>query len=254
MLEFKIDTDTATVTLTKNGVKQVKSVSALDLCNLFAQQSRSTNIVVPPGCRQVIENGNTVAYLFITPGYKGMSTLYWRDSDSKDHGTQSEYMPTDEVAERIGEYDSRNLRIFPTPFPPSAVLVRFNKNSNGALNFNNMWCWALKDINMPLDKMTVYRWPFTNIYGNHRVCIGDVPGRIDNIEAAASYVRYLYNGVGNHDLDSNTTYASGDFGLGRIKYPYEMITKIKELDSFPLDYLNPVGELNSAVQSALGSR
>ena len=254
MLEFKIDSDTAGGTMHVGGMKRVKTVSASDLCNLFAQQSRATNIVVPPGCRQVIENGNSIAYLFITPGYKGVAAVYWRDNDISEFGKLENYMPSEERADMFGDYDRKNIRIFPIPFPASAVLVRFNKQSDGTLTFNNMWCWALKDINMPLEQLQAYRWPLTNIYGNHRVCIGEVPGRISHIDAAAAYVRYLYNGLGNHDLDSNATYASGDYGLGRIKYPYEMITKIKDTDVFPVDYLNPVGDLQSAVQAALGNR
>lgn len=256
MFEFKLENDISQVKFTnRDGTVTTRSVSTADLLALFANQAKSTDIVVPPGARQVIERDSHIAYLFITPSYKGNIQILWDSYDTKraDNNSFKDYIP--KVCSWSGNYDHSDIRVFPIPFPATAVLVDFIKgnNPNEVLRFRKMWAWALRDTVTPYDSQIAYRWPFTNVYGHHAVCIGNVPSSIRNIDAAASYVRFLYNGLGNHDLDSNAKFSPSDHGLGIIKTPYQMITSIIGADSFPVDYLAPVGDLKSVVHNALTS-
>lgn len=252
MIEFKINNDIANVILKGSGGSiTTRNVATSDLIALFANQQKSTDIIVPPGVRQIIEYNSQVAYLFMTPGYCGKMPLRWENHDKQCYGQFDQYID-ETFGDKNEDYDPENIRVFPVPFPATAVLVSFIKSSKpGELKFKNMWAWALRDTITPYNQQVAYRWPFTNVFGHHRVCIGDVPSTIHNVEAAAAYVRYLYNGLGNHDLDSNASYSKKDHGLGIITAPYQMITKIIDAPEFPVAYLNPVGDLKSVVHTAI---
>lgn len=249
-LSFDMRDNVTLIKYTKpDGTTGTKSVSTADLCGVFTKQVRRSSIIVPPNCRQIIENGNKVTYVMITPPYNGKCALSWGSDDNSRYGRHDNAKLPKEYA---GVYDSSNVRVFNVPFPASAVAVQFVQAEN-KLSFRNMFAFALKDHNVPYELMEACYWPFTNMYSDNRVCIGSIPGSPPTIDAVSSYPRFLYSGLGNHDLDGHFRINERADSLGKFERPYAFITALHNQEVFPTEYLHSIGPLNSVVASTIAN-
>lgn len=253
MLEFKMHDHVSTIKFVNpDGTVQTKTVATQDLCSVFTKQVRKSSIVVPPGCRQIIEDGNKVSYVMITPPFIGQCALRWSSDD------QGRYQAPDNTKlppELKSVYSESSVRVFKVPFPASAVVAQFVRGSDsGKLNFKNMFAYAIVDHNVPYANMIAAHWPFTNMYSDCRVCIGSVPGQVLNIDEVGAYPRYLYSGLGNHDLDSHFRINHDTtLELGASQTPYEFIKNLHGLHSMPREVLKQIGPLDATIAATLGN-
>lgn len=252
MLEFNMKDNISTVKFTNaDGTVQTKTVSTQDLCSVFTKQVRKSSIVVPPGCRQIIEDGNKVSYVLITPPFVGQCALRWTaDDQARYHAPDSTKLPP----ELKGVYSEDRVRVFKVPFPASAVVVQLVRSSEGKLNFRNIFAFAILDHNVPYSNMVAAHWPFTNMYSDCRVCIGSVPGQVLNIDEVGAYPRYLYSGLGNHDLDSHFRINhDSPLELSASETPYEFIKNLHGLPNMPREILKQIGPLDATIAATLGN-
>lgn len=252
MLEFNMKENISTVKfVNSDGTVQTKTVATQDLCSVFTKQVRKSSIVVPPGCRQIIEDGNKVSYVIITPPFIGQCALRWTDDD------QARYKAPDNTKlppELKGVYSESRVRVFKVPFPASAVVVQLVRSSEGKLNFRNIFAFAIVDHNVPYANMIAAHWPFTNMYSDCRVCIGSVPGQITNIDEVGAYPRYLYSGLGNHDLDSHFRINhESTLELSASETPYQFIKNLHGSPSMPREILKQIGPLDATIAATLGN-
>ena len=252
MLHLDMKENVSTIRFTNpDGTVQTKTVSTADLCGVFTKQIRRNNIVVPPGCRHIIEDGNKISYVMITPPYLGQCALRWTSDDQARFKAPDDTKPPRELE---GVYAEKGIRIFQVPFPASAVVTQFVKNSDGKLNFRNMFAYAIVDHNVPYNRMIAANWPFTNMYSDCRVCIGSIPGQINHIDEVGSYPRFLYSGLGNHDLDSHFKINNDvNHPLANCKSPYEFISNLHGYKAFPTEVLRLVGPLDSTIAGTLNN-
>ena len=252
MLEFSMKDNVSTVRfVNQDGTVQTKNVSTADLCAVFTKQIRRNNMLIPPGCRQIIEDGNKVSYVMVTPPYIGNCALRWSSDDqSRYRAPEDSRMPE----ELRGVYSENHIRVFKVPVPASAVVVQFVRASDGKLNFKNMFAYAIVDHNVPYQNMIAAHWPFTNMYSDCRVCIGNVPGQVPTVDAIGAYPRYLYSGLGNHDLDGHFRINNDAIlEIAQSKSAYEFISKLHNMQVFPREVLKTLGPLDATIAGTLNN-
>lgn len=219
-----------------------KRVSIDALLNSLGKINPSKATLIPPNCRGIWETKNNKYFLFIIPAHMGRTAVMWCKSDSENYGLPGSDTKLENQSEQIQSMyenteESDYIRVFSTPFPDACVLIKMTKIGADKLAFNDIRAWSLKSTMFPLDKTTVYRWPFFNMYSDARVCIGDIPREYPNAESVASIINYLYIGIGNHDLE-HTPYVIPGNKLG-IRNSFQLVKYLDEnkLTVFPKDLL-----------------
>lgn len=219
-----------------------KRVSIDALIRSLGKISTSQSMIIPPNCRGIWETKSNKYFLFIIPAHMGRTAVCWFRSDTDNYGrpdndTKLENQPPEIQEMYDGVQDEEYIRIFNTPFPDACVLIKMTKAGADKLIFNDIRAWSIKSTMLPLDKTPVYRWPFFNMYGDARVCIGEIPREYPNVESVASIINYLYIGIGNHDLD-HTPYVDPNNKLG-IKNSFQLVKYLEEnkFTSFPKDLM-----------------
>lgn len=219
-----------------------KRVSIDALIQALGKISTSQSMLIPPNCRGIWETKTNKYFLFIIPAHMGKTAVMWYRADTDNYGAPDSSTKLENQPEQIQSMyeDAENsdyIRVFNTPFPDACVLIKMTKSGADKLVFNDIRAWAIKSTMLPLDRTAVYRWPFFNMYGDARVCIGDIPREYPNVESVASIINYLYIGVGNHDLD-HTPYVIPDNKFG-IRNSFQLVKYLEEnkLTVFPRELL-----------------
>ncbi len=219
-----------------------KRVSIDALIQSLGKISTSQSMLIPPNCRGIWETKTNKYFLFIIPAHMGRTAVQWYRGDTDKYGLPNTDTKLENQPEHIRDMyadaeSSECIRVFNTPFPDACVLIKMTKSGTDKLAFNDIRAWSIKSTMLSLDKTAVYRWPFFNMYGDARVCIGDIPREYPNVESVASIINYLYIGIGNHDLD-HTPYVDPNNKLG-IKDSFQLVKYLdeKNLTAFPKELM-----------------
>lgn len=234
--------DSALVTLrdpSQSGSYINKRVSIEELLKALGSLSSYSKLEIPENCRGIWETRAFKYFLFFIPAHMGITAVEWKNLDTQRYGAldqSTSFSEQDDDTKRMYAAET-GLRFFKTPFPHAAILVKFHKIGTREYSFESMYAWALKSTKFTLANTPVYRWPFFNMYSDTRVCIGDIPKEYQSVEAIASITKYLFIGVGNHDLDS-TPYISSSCAAG-VANPFEAVKYLDEhaITRFPQDML-----------------
>ena len=255
---IEINDDVAkVVTHNADGTQNSKSISINDLCNAMSNIGRQVELEVPPGCRKVMKRKDVEVYLFIAQQFIGNALVSWYDGDSESFGTLREYIPKEEDNISTNREYHDHIRLFHVPYPATAVIVVVRRNNNGTFTFLKMYCFALKNVFEDIATMKAYHWPYTNVFTSGECCIGNIASEYPSVESLASIPRSIFNGVCNHDLaNSSVINANGENGiatLGHVRDSFELLVKARDQKAFPLEYLKPIGEVNSLMKGIMAN-
>lgn len=216
-----------------------KRVSIEELLKALGSLNSYSRLEIPENCRGIWETRAFKYFLFIIPAHMGITAVAWENQDTQRYGNPEASTRYDEQDHntRLMYAGNDGLKFFKTPFPDAAILVKLHKIGTREYSFESMHAWALKSTKFALANTAVYRWPFFNMFNDTRVCIGDIPREYQNVEAIASITKYLFIGIGNHDLDS-TPYISRSCAAG-VANSFEAVKYLHEhnITSFPQDML-----------------
>lgn len=249
-LDIKIKDAKATV-LSKadDGTVSSKIVSVTQLCQALSSVNKSAKIVVPEGCRIVYEKRDMRMFVFIRPPFIGDAALRWGRGESERYGDFANLKPVEgSPYYRRDPADNRGLRVFKIPYPATAIAVVTKIMGNQQYAFRNMYCYTLTNYALPTARQSLFYWPFTNVYGDNHVCIGDIPNIYPTIESIASIPKFMFNGISNHDLEAGgeRLNRSADVaGIGKVQRGYDLIVALHEKSTFPNEYLRSAGSFDS---------
>lgn len=240
--KITFQSDSALVTLRDPGQPDrmiTKRVAIEELLKALGSLNSYSKLEIPENCRGIWETRAFKYFLFIIPAHMGVTAVAWENQDTHNYGALDASTRYDEQDQntRLMYAGKNGLKFFKTPFPDAAILVKLHKIGTHEYRFASMHAWALKSTKFTLANTPVYRWPFFNMYNDARVCIGNIPEEYQNAEAVASITKYLFIGIGNHDLD-NTPYIS-ESCAARVTSPFGAVKYLHEhnITSFPQDML-----------------
>ncbi len=118
-------------------------------------------------------------------------------------------------------------KLFRIPFP--ALLFFLQVGKNGQLKEKKVY--ALKEMRKEnvTDNSELYFYPYSNVYSDGRICMGNILSNFHTITDALSFKDQFIEGRSNGDLYSNRNTLKLKMG--------ELIEKVEKEDRFPVELL-----------------
>ena len=255
---IELESDSAKVITTNDdGTVTRKVISMSALCSVLSSVAKDFELVIPPGCRKIYETKNHALYVFIAPSFIGNAITMWNSGDINKHGNLSDYIAKDEVSLAFTRgYDKEKIRVFRVPYPATAVGVLVRKEKDGTFTYIKMYCYALKTHLGEYNTYEAFAWPFTNVFSSGECCIGNIITKYTSVESISGVPKYIFNGICNHDLTGPSNII-GDPGegsaFGKVNDSFDLMVNCRDRNSFPLEYLKPIGNLNSVFANIIAN-
>lgn len=183
-------------------------VDTVQVGKTLANVAGGSGIFIPPNCRYLQDGVNTVIAYEIPP----------LTNDFKYHRRST----------------SNITVVKDVPYPRGLTILRLRRSST-QYHLHDVYQFALAG---PVNNLSapLYYWPFSNMYEDGRVCIGETRRVFPTLESTAGFPQYIYIGTGNDDLSAwNRHYKtkSGD----EITSALALIKSIEGAPRFPADRL-----------------
>lgn len=205
-----------------------RNVSTGDLGKALINGTAASGMFIPRNCRYFMDTGNSYLLAFETPPVLGVMKYDYR-----------------------GRNDKNSIIIPDVPYPRGLSVIIVNKTPRG-LAFKCLYQYALaKPLTTKNDQL--YRWPFSNMYRDNRMCTGGIPSYYQGLEYVSAIPRFVYEGMGNNDLpyweDWHKTF-DGEDTLSGIPFIKKYV---QGAPTYPIDRLIQTYDFTTAIESMLSN-
>lgn len=219
--------------------KVKKNISTENLCEILASCSKNFDLVIPPGCRHIIKNKTTSMFTFVSPAFKGLHKVKYYDSWERATGYKKPVK---------GKLDADNNITYELPYPNGLSIILMLETGKG-YEFKSIYHFALDSFPFTLENLQLYYWPFSNMYTDGKVCIGNIPRTYTSIEQLQAIPKYIYTGIGNCDLIS-TPVATVD-APREFKNAMTIPEAIADMNEYPINRLKPILKYEDVLNNIL---
>lgn len=235
-----------------DGGVSIKRISPDELCRFLATKNTLMVHELPLGCIYGSSKNGKHLFVFLEREHVAPMYLYWGDKEEakwrKRHGEMEDHIPSGEDIPGGWEDKADQIRKFMIPWPNMAIICSVNENETG-FHLNSMHAYSCDNIDFSRDKIICKRLPFTNVYGDNSLCIGNVGEFVPKtLDGCSFFPSLLYNGVGNTDLTGGVnleTHGSLRYGIMRDEGDLIVHMDADTRKTFPYEYAMNISDSNS---------
>lgn len=239
------------VEIEENGIHTSKSIGYDALSTIFEKQGDFSSPFFPGtyGLQKYAVSNNREYYLYIEQprvvtckyqvGSLSEDDYYIDEDDYSDSDAYEE--ARDAARERYEEDRNSDSQVNKFTCPILAWFIVLDKSSSGSYSVRDTFMYALKTP-IYTGKEPLYKAPFSNVYGDGRVCWGENIIEIPQLKSIQGLSTLFFGAYGNTDLDENRfqsfgrKYFSGEAHLS-LHLQMEVDSMLKDSANTPDDVL-----------------